>query len=129
MVKRAIAEQDLHTPAELDIGARLRREVCASLVPCVVLYVDDPVLLLQAVMFYSAAALHIPQPIVISGNEYSTQITMRDRAVLASAGLPPAILDPVLRLHDRMADALDAIAVREDAYPKSCEPVNVQAFV
>lgn len=116
IVKRALTEYDLHMPCELDVGGRLRQEVCASLVPCVVLFVDDPLLLLEAVMFYAPAALHIPQPVVISGNGHSTAVALRNREALAAAGLPAAILEPILRLHDRMTNAMDAIAIREYAY-------------
>lgn len=59
MVRRALAQQGLRAPAELDITARIRQEVGAGVAPCIVLYVDDPVLLLEAIVFHRGAALLI----------------------------------------------------------------------
>ena len=50
MVRIALARQGLRAPAELDISARIRQELGAGVAPCIVLYVDDPVVLLEAVV-------------------------------------------------------------------------------
>jgi hypothetical protein len=54
MVRIALARQGLRAPAELDITARIRQELGAGVAPCIVLYVDDPAILLEAVVFNCA---------------------------------------------------------------------------
>lgn len=115
MVKRALLEAGLRTPAELDIAASLREELCANLASSLVLFVDDPVLLLEAVMFYPGAALYVPQPIVLTGRGHSTEIQIRSRESLQSGGLPPSVRAPVLCLHGKVTRALETVAVPEGA--------------
>ena len=62
--KRALAEDGLRdVPAEMNVASHIREEFGATLTPSVVLYVDDPALLLEAVIFQRDAALLIPQPV------------------------------------------------------------------
>ncbi len=111
LVRRALAQQGLRVPAELDIAARIRRELGASVAACTVLYVDDPVVLLEAVVFHRGAALLIPQPLVVTAAGGHTEALVRGLEPLA-AEAPGSIRDPLLDLHRRMARALETIAER-----------------
>ena len=114
LVRRALAEEGLRTPAELDIADRLKEQLYANLAPSLVLFVDDPVLLLEAVMFYPAAALFMPQPIVITskGRNTEVQVTCRESAV--ESRLPPSVRTSILCLHGMVMRALYSVAVLED---------------
>lgn len=116
MVRRAFEQQGLRVPAELNVTARIKQELGAGLAPCVVLYVDDPVLLLEAVIFQRGAALLIPQPVVISGTNHHTEVLLRSAESLASEDQPAGLRDPVVNLHTRIVKAMESIAEREGAH-------------
>src|SRR5690242_12708165 len=85
MVRIALARQGLRAPAELDITSRIRQELGAGLAPCIVLYVDDPVILLEAVVFNRGAGLLIPQPLVITGDSRQAEVLLRSPEMPAGA--------------------------------------------
>jgi len=112
MVRIALAREGLRVPAELDVTARLRQELGAMVAPSVVLYVDDPTLLLEAVVFNRAAGLLMPQPLVVCGGNHHTQVIVRnpDRC-----DIPETVRDPMLALQLKMSRALETIADRQEA--------------
>jgi uncharacterized protein (DUF302 family) len=116
MVRRALSEQGLRVPAELDITTHIKQELGAGLAPCVVLYVDDPALLLEAVVFHRGAALLIPLPVVVSGNDRHTEVLVRSVEALVEGGLPVSVREPLLNLHARIVQAIATIAEREGAH-------------
>jgi len=112
-VRQALVRQGLRTPLELDVTARIRHELGVGLAPCVVLYVDEPVLLLEAVVFHRGAALLLPQPLVVAGSEHRTKLLLRGVGSLLEGGHPAGTRDPLLNLHARMIRAVESIAERE----------------
>ena len=116
MVRRALAQHGLRVPAELDVSARIKQDMGAGVAPCLVLYVDDPALLLESVVFQRAAALHIPQPLVLSALDHRTEVVMRSGESLLEGGLPASVREPLLTLHTRMVRAMETIAEREGAH-------------
>ncbi len=116
MVRRALAEQGLRVPAELDIAARIKRELGANLAPCVVLYVDDPALLLESVVFHRGAALLLPQPVVVTASDRHTEVLVRSFDALMGGGPPPSLREPLLNIHERLVRAVETIGEREDAH-------------
>lgn len=119
-VRQALARQGLRTPAELDVTARIKHELGVGLAPCVVLYVDEPALLLEAVVFHRGAALLIPQPLVVSGNERHTKVILRGVESLSESEHPAVTRDALLNLHARMVLAMETIAEREGAHLIAC---------
>ncbi len=117
MVRRALAQQGLRVPAELDIAARIKQEAGAGVAPCVVLYVDDPVLLLEAIIFQRGAGLLIPQPLVVAGRHRQTEVLLRSAASLIEDGLALPVREALSGLHSRITRALETIAEREDVRP------------
>jgi hypothetical protein len=109
MVRLALTRQWLRTPAELDITARIRQELGAAVAPCITLYIDDPAVLLETVVFHRGAALLVPQPLVITGDRHSTEVLLRSPASLAGEA-PESVRDPLLDLHRRMRQAIEGIA-------------------
>lgn len=113
MVRRALAQQGLRVPAELDVSARIKQEVGAGVAPCAVLYIDDPVLLLEAIIFQRGAGLLIPQPLVVAGGHRRTELLLRDAAT--AGGLSASVRDALSCLHSRIIRALETIAERDGA--------------
>lgn len=113
MVRKALAQQGLRVPTELDVAARIKQEVGAGVARHTVLYVDDPVLLLEAVVFHRGAGLAIPQPLVVSGVNRHTEVLVWSEASLAEGGLAVSVQDPLRNLHSRIVRALMTIAEPE----------------
>lgn len=115
MVRIALARQGLRAPAELDIAGRIRQELGAGVAPCIVLYVDDPAVLLEAVVFNRGAALLIPQPLVVTGDNRHTEVLVRGPE-LPAGDIPETVRDPLLGLQVRMTRAIESIAERQEAH-------------
>jgi uncharacterized protein (DUF302 family) len=115
MVRRALALQGLRAPAELDIAARIRQELGAGVAPCIVLYVDDPAVLLEAVVFNRGAGLLIPQPVVVTGGDRNTEVLVRS-SESQTGFTPESVRDPLLDLHRRIVSAMEGIAERHGAH-------------
>jgi uncharacterized protein (DUF302 family) len=116
MVRRALAQEGLRVPAELDVTTRLKQELGAGLAPSVVLYVDDPALLLEAAVFHRGAALLIPQPVVVSGNDRHAEVQVRSVEALMEGGVPASVREPLMNLHARILGAMETIAQREGVH-------------
>ncbi|MCC6262548.1 MAG: hypothetical protein IT169_03150 [Bryobacterales bacterium] len=112
-VKRALEKDGLRVPAEMNVASHIREEFGATLTPSFVLYVDDPALLLEAVIYQRDAAMLIPQPVSISGNGHASEIVLRSAEALRDMGMPPVVRDSVLELHSRIVRAMDSIGERE----------------
>ena len=112
MVRRALTQQGLQAPVELDITARIKKELGAGVAPCTVLFVDDPALLLEAIVFDRSAALANPQPVVVSGNGRNTEVLIRSSESLLSGTLPARVHNPLIQLHERILRAMEMIAER-----------------
>ena len=115
LVRRALTQHGLLAPAELDVASRIKRELGAGVTPCTVLFVDDPALLLEGIVFHRGAALGIPQPVVISGNDRHTEVLIRSAKSLVLGGFPASAQDPLLQLQERIVRAMETIAEREEA--------------
>ncbi len=115
MVRTTLERQGLRAPAELDISARIRQELGAGVAPCIVLYVDDPAVLLEAVVFNRGAALLIPQPLVVTGDNRYTEVLVRSPESPAGS-IPASVRDPLLGLQVRITRAIESIAERQGAH-------------
>src|SRR6185437_191613 len=114
MVRIALAREGLRAPAELDISARIRQELGAGVARCIVLYVDDPAVLLEAVVFNRGAALLIPQPLVVTGDKRQAEVLLRSAEMPAEA-IPETVRDPLIGVQVRMTRAIESIADRQGA--------------
>ncbi len=115
MVRIALARQGLRAPAELDIAARIRKELGAGVAPSIVLYIDDPAVLLEAVVFNRGVGLLIPQPLVVTGDNSHTEVLVRSPE-LPAGDIPESVREPLLGLQVRMAAAIESIAERQGAH-------------
>jgi uncharacterized protein (DUF302 family) len=112
-VRRTLTQEGLRLAAEVDVAGRIRRELGPGVAPCTLLLVDDPALLLEGVVFHRAAALGIPQPVVVSGNDLHTEVFVHG---VSGRPFPGGVDRPLVELRRRVAAALDAIAEREEVF-------------
>jgi uncharacterized protein (DUF302 family) len=112
-VRTALAKHGLSVPTELDITARIRQQLGAGVAPCTVLYVDHPAALLEAVVFDRGAALLIPQPLVVTGDNRHADVLMR-AAEPVTGGVPESVRGPLLDLRTRITRAIETVAVPQE---------------
>lgn len=116
-VRKALERHGLRAAAEVNVHSRILRELGAGVAPCVVLYVDDPAVLLEAVVFHRGAPLLIPQPLVITGARHGAEVHLRAPESLAGQ-VPESVRDPLFGLLRRMTTAMESVA--EEAEPTAC---------
>jgi uncharacterized protein (DUF302 family) len=109
-VRETAVKSGLSIPMELDISRRIQRELGIALAPCRVLYVDNPLLLLQAVALHPSAAVWLPLSVVVAGYGPQTLVHVLQRAGAAGAG------NAVENVHIRLSRALESVAMREGYY-------------
>ena len=114
-LRSALKREGLRTVLELDVAARIRTELRAGVAPCFVLYVDDPALLLEAVVFHKGAALMSPQPVVITGDNRRSEILVRSPESLHGM-IPESIRDPLLDLVHRISAVVEGLAEKQGAH-------------
>jgi uncharacterized protein (DUF302 family) len=113
-VRAALKRHGLRAALELDVAARIRQELGAGVAPCTVLYIDDPALLLEAVVFHRGAALLIPHPVVITGDNRQSEVLVRSPESLNGA-VPESVRDPILELTRRITRMVESIAEKQGA--------------
>jgi uncharacterized protein (DUF302 family) len=111
LVRKELAGVGLRISVELDIARRIRREMGAAVAPCVVLFVDDPVLLLEATVCHREASVFIPQRVVVSGKAHYTEVHVR--AETTESWLPAGIREPLQQIRSRILRALSGVAEHE----------------
>ena len=117
LVRQALTEHGLLASAELDVASRIKHTLGACVAPCIVLLVDDPALLLEGIVFHRAAALWIPQRVVVSGNDRHTEVFVRsaNSNSLVAGGFPASLLDPIGQLQERIIRTMETIAERRES--------------
>lgn len=116
MLRRTLAIEGLRVPTEIDTAARVRQELGVGLRRNVVLYVDDPISLLEATVMNPAGGLFIPEPVVLSNvDDRSCRISVRSMEPLFSSDLPASLRSAVANLHERILAGLQRIGQKHTA--------------
>ena len=110
-VREALARADLSIVAEVDVAARVKRELNLGFVPCRILLVDSPCLLLEAATLDRAAAALLPLHIVLSSCGAETLVCWMSPTAIAGVRLPMAAGPPLLRLQSILSRAMEQIAM------------------
>jgi hypothetical protein len=113
MLRRGLEAERLHVACELDTEARLRRELDISLRKGVVLWVDDPLRLLEATVMNPAGALFVPEAVVVVGGSDGSRAAIRALPPAALTDLPAGLRSAVVGLHDRVVAALERAGRKE----------------
>ena len=114
MLRRALAIEGLRVPCEVDTAGRVKQELGVGLKQNIVLYVDDPIRLLEATVMNPAGGLFIPEPVVLSSaSEHSCRVSIRSMEPLFSSDLPAGLRGAVANLHERILVALQRIGHKQ----------------
>ena len=116
MLRRALAIEGLRVPSEIDTATRVKQELGIGLRRSVVLYVDDPIRLLEATVVHPAGGLFIPEPVVLtSGDERNCRVAVRSMEPLFSSDLPASLRSAVANLHERILAGIQRIGQKQTA--------------
>lgn len=116
MLRRALAIEGLRVPSEVDTAARVKQELGVGLRRSVVLYVDDPIRLLEATVVNPAGGLFIPEPVVLSSlDDRSCRVSVRSMEPLFSSDLPASLRSAVANLHERILAGIQRIGQKHTA--------------
>ncbi|MBL8213332.1 MAG: hypothetical protein JNK87_21620 [Bryobacterales bacterium] len=114
LLRRALALEGLRVPCEVDAAARVRQELGVVLKQNVVLYVDDPIRLLEGTAINPAGGLFIPEPVVLSNlDDRACRVSVRSMEPLFSSELPASLRGAVANLHERVLDAIQRIGQKQ----------------
>jgi hypothetical protein len=108
-IREALLKGDLRVPLELDVATRIKTELGISLTPCRLLFVDCPVLLLEAATLDSATVARFPLHVAVTGLGHHTSVHLAGPSGVSNA----AAYSPVDKLQDRVLRALEKIATRQ----------------
>ena len=110
-LRRAFAQNQLCVAVELDAAKRIRRALSITVSPCRILFVENPLVMLEATAVDRSSAVFIPLHIVVSGGGRSTLVHVLrfDRSQLFDfpIGLRAALMsmqDHVLRTLGKLTD-------------------------
>ena len=115
-VRDALVRNDLSIAAELDVSARIKRELNIWFGPCRILLVDSPCLLLEACTLDRASAALLPLHVVICGRGPQTMVHWMSPASLGGGRLPTGAAAPLSKLKAMVARSIERIAMRRDVY-------------
>ena len=110
-VRDALIRADLSIVSEVDVSARVKRALNIGFVPCRILLVDSPCLLLEAATLDRAAAVLMPLHIVLSGRGPETLVYWMSPTAIEGVRLPMAAAPPLLKLQSMLARAMERIAM------------------
>jgi uncharacterized protein (DUF302 family) len=125
VLRRALAREGLRVTCEVNTSKRLRSELGVTLRDNIILFVDDPILLLEATVFTPAGTLYIPEPVVLSASGKESRVVVRSIKPLLDESLPTSVRHAILTLHERILKAIQAVGQREAVFPHEhrIEPV------
>jgi len=108
-IREALAKEDLRAPLELDVAVRINKELGVSLAPCRLLFVDCPVLLLEAATLDRATVVYFPLHLAVAGLGQRTSVHLAGPPGVSRA----ASSSPLDQLQARVIRALERIATRQ----------------
>ena len=110
-VREALARAELSVVTEVDVSARVKRELNLGFVPCRILLVDSPCLLLEAAALDRAAAALLPLHVVLSARGPETLVHWMCPAAIEGVRLPMGAAAPLLKLQAMLTRAMERIAM------------------
>lgn len=117
MLRRALAREGLRVPCELSTSDRLRNELGVGLRDGIVLYVDAPILLLEATLFTLAGSLYVPEPLALAScGDEECKAVVRSIKPLLDDSLPGSVRESMLLLHERILRAIQSVGHREAVF-------------
>lgn len=121
LLRRALAMESLRVPLELDTSARVKQELGVGLKRNIVLYVDDPIRLLEATVMNPAGGLYIPKAVVLSGDGAESRVSIRSMEPVFATDLPVSFRAAVTNLHERILAAIQRVGQKDTATRQMAE--------
>lgn len=115
MLRKALALEGLRVSHEFDTAARIKQELGVGLKQNVVLYVDDPIQLLEATVMHPAGGLFVPEPLVLSSAKDGSRVSVRSIQPVFACELPASVRGAVSNVHERVLSGIGRIALKETA--------------
>ena len=115
MLRRVLALDGLRVPLEFDTTASVRQDLGVDLKQHRVLYVDDPIRLLEATIVNDAGGLYVPEPVVLSRTDPGCRVSVKSIEPVWASDLPVSLRGAVSDLHERIVMAVQRIAQKETA--------------
>ncbi len=109
-IREASAEKQLSIAAEFNASRRLNRTLGLQSSRCQILFVESPLLLLEAMAINRCSAVFIPLHLVVSDAGKQTLVHLLNPEYLRAADAPLGIRIPVKRLLGQLINMLDEIA-------------------
>jgi predicted thioredoxin/glutaredoxin len=81
-----------------------------------VLYVDTPILLLEATVLNLAGSLYVPEPVVLSSSGAQSVVVVRSIKPILDDAFSNSVREAITQLHERILKAIQTIGQREAAF-------------
>ena len=113
LVRRTLEEEGLKIHHEMDVSAKLRRELGTGLAQCRVLYVDSPFSTLEAMLADRSAGVFLPLHIVVSGRNGYTLVHLLNPVSIHDSSLAVGAKAPLSRLLTQLVQMMERIGMRK----------------
>jgi hypothetical protein len=81
-----------------------------------VLYVDTPILLLEATVLNAAGGLYVPEPVLLSSNGTQSLVIVRSIKPTLDDAFSSGVREAIMLLHERILKAIQTVGQREAAF-------------
>jgi uncharacterized protein (DUF302 family) len=112
-VRGVLTANQLSIAAEFNASRRLRQALGLEVEPCQILFIENPLLLLEATAIDRSSAVFIPLHLVVSGKGSQTALYLLNAEFLLRANdAPLGIRIPIRRMQAQIVEILETIAER-----------------
>lgn len=111
-LRRALAEEQLCIVVELDAAKRIRHALDIVVSPCRILFVENPLFMLEATAIDRSSAVFIPLHLVVSGSGARTLIHVLGPQHSQLRDFPIGVRIPLMRIQDQLLGTLGKVANR-----------------
>ena len=115
----ALTKNNLAICTELDVSGRMERELNVWFMPCRILLVDSPYLLLEAATLDCSALVLLPLHMVVRGVGSQTFVYWSNAAAIQGVRLPVWAAAPLRKLQSLITGSLDCIGMLQGVYQAS----------
>jgi hypothetical protein len=105
-LRRTLQAAGIDVVQQIDLSPEFQGQLSAGTKRCVLLLVDCPLLLFEAVALDRAAAVFFPLHVVVTGDDACTCVDWAHPAAAASCRLPATVKRPVDALYTRLTQLL-----------------------
>ena len=105
-LRRTLQAAEIDVVQQIDLSREFQGQLAAGSNRCVLLLVDCPLLLFEAVALDRTAAVFFPLHVVVTGDDAATSIHWAHPGATVNSRLPATVKRPVDALHARLTQLL-----------------------